>query len=99
MRRDPLEQARLYAAQTSKAKTLADTPHGRGAAVDLYPVLAFDDLGRPSAVDLYSRERFAELGAAAKRFGLVWGGEFSGLYDGPHVELAEWRALPFPPLA
>lgn len=99
LRTDELAQARLFARGASRAATLAQTPHGRGGAMDLAPYFGFapqyaDDTGAsPGAL----AGAFSAIGASAKALGLHWGGDFPS-YDGGHVELADWKSLPFPPL-
>jgi hypothetical protein len=95
VRTNEAKQSRLYAAGKSKARTLADTPHGRGAALDVAPY-------RRNAVGLFApdyrhREDFAVIGEFAEGLGLAWGGRFPGFFDGPHVQLPEWRSYPYPP--
>ncbi|RJS26082.1 hypothetical protein DRW03_06380 [Corallococcus sp. H22C18031201] len=88
------EQAALYARGVTKARTLAETPHGRGGALDLVPY----DVER--RVGLYEgpgvAAQYAAMGAAAKAQGLVWGGDWTSIKDMPHVEVADWRRLPMP---
>lgn len=38
---------------------------------------------------------YREIGRRAKAAGLVWGGDWSGLVDLPHVETADWTSLPY----
>lgn len=100
VRSDEAAQQALHAKGASNAASLKDTPHGRGGALDLYPVLR----GNPDtgavlelASDAKSPELFAQLGAIAQQHGLAWGGLWSSLKDLPHVEVRNWKSLPFPP--
>lgn len=88
VRTDEAKQEALAAAGKSNAATLADTPHGRAGAVDLAPYYRWS----PQYDDW---SPFEEIGARAKAFGLRWGGDFINLRDGPHVEVPDWRGLPF----
>lgn len=100
LRTDEAEQEAYYAQGLSKARTLAETPHGRGAAVDLWPV-DFDPntpwARQPDAI----KAEFRAVGAAAKAQGLVWGGDWASLSfpngDQPHIEIRNWTSLPYPP--
>ena len=103
--RTEAQQAELYAAGRSKAKTLAETPHGRGGALDLYPARV--TAGRVAGIYLptdgaASLERFARYGELAEAHNLIWGGRWLKAFpphgDCPHVELPSWRDLPFPPV-
>lgn len=104
---DEERQRRLYERKASRALRLQDTPHGRGAALDIAPVrlLAADGLPvriwtaaehtpgeRAEAIRLYSA-----FGQAVSEHGLVWGGTWRGIVDLGHAELQGWRSLPFPP--
>jgi hypothetical protein len=93
VRTDAAKQAQFYAQGYSKAKTLEQTPHGRGAAIDLWPV------GFNPAVKLDDqpviKKRFEEMGRIGKTsFGLTWGGDWG--WDYPHFEVKGWRSLPMP---
>lgn len=95
LRTDDGKQRMLYANGKSKAKTLADTPHGRGAAVDVAPYRRnADGLFAP---DYSNRTDFFVIGEFAEGLGLVWGGRFKSFFDGPHVEMPNWRSLPYSP--
>lgn len=80
----------------TNAKTVHDTPHGRGAAVDLLPVLASPDGQRVLAVLDSDRSLFQALGGLAQARGLVWGGCFHAPIDLDHVEVPDWKQLPVP---
>lgn len=95
-------QLSFYLRGLSKAKTLEATPHGRGAALDLYPV-GFDarqGLSRQPTI----RQKWLTLIAFAEARGLQSGRYWTSFTapdgttgDWPHLEVAEWRALPYPP--
>lgn len=90
VRTDAAKQASYAAKGTSNAATLEDTPHGRGAALDVMPC---DAQGRPLWA-AYAAQ--AAVGGLAESMGLQWGGRFRS-YDGGHVQVPWWRTLPFPP--
>lgn len=92
VRTDEAKQAQLYAAGSTKARSLRDTAHGRAGALDVAPV---NDAGTP--IFTGPREQFHVIGAFGKLLGLEWGGDFPGFFDGPHLQVAGWRDLPFPP--
>lgn len=102
LRSSEKHQARLFEAGATKAKTLADTPHGRGAAADAYPAV-LDRTGhyvtaiRIDTRDTRTQDMYRQYGEAAERAGLVWGGRWKSIVDLPHVETPSWRLLPFPP--
>jgi hypothetical protein len=96
VRTDPAAQLGYYLAGTSGAATLDDTPHGRGAAMDLWPYIP-GTLTPDFGAGAESLARYLAIGEAAERFGLVWGGRWTKP-DRPHVELPGWRQLPYPPL-
>lgn len=100
LRTDPADQVQAAAAGETNAGTLEDTPHGRGAALDVWPegfnpAISFDE--QPSAW-----ARVQRFGLWAESKGMVWGfrwanrGVFGPYGDAVHVELPNWRALPFP---
>lgn len=98
LRTDAAKQLEYYESGASKAKTLGETPHGRGGAIDVYPVI--DGIARGLSKHDQGpevRALFAQIGAFGKARGLVWGGDFKSIYDGPHLEVANWRSLPMPP--
>ncbi len=98
LRTDSAKQLQYYNLGNSNAKTLDQTPHGRGAAMDLYPV-GFDTrigITRDSPFELNFKWAFYEMGEAAERAGLVWGGRWTKPYDLPHIEVPNWRSLPYP---
>lgn len=91
VRTDALKQLSFYMRGLSKAKTLDETPHGHGAALDLWPA-GFNpglDLDKQPAI----KAKFIEMGRIAKTmFGFTWGGDWG--WDYPHIELKTWRSLP-----
>lgn len=108
LRTDEDTQANLASGGLSRATTLKTTPHGRGAALDVWPV-GFNAYGPTLSEQPESMAQFTEFGAFAKARGLVWGGDWTNFKqsaaqkdgidpggDWPHVELASWTSLPFP---
>lgn len=101
---DAAGQAAACTANLSDACDLASTPHGRGAALDLWPEgVGFNpylpwDQWTPEV-----RAAFQTIGEFAEAAGLTWGGRWrSNTFphgDQPHVELKNWRSLPYPPPA
>jgi len=87
----------------TRARSAADSAHGRGAAGDFHPVRSHFANGLPATVWTGAEEdpleratavrRFEALGGFAEKAGLEWGGRFPH-FDGPHVQLKNWRALP-----
>ncbi|MFZ5469475.1 MAG: M15 family metallopeptidase [Myxococcota bacterium] len=111
--RTDAEQAALYAqgrtapgARVTNAATARDTPHGRGAALDVYPVREVNFAGGVARIwtgdesdpaeRAHARALLARVGEAAEARGLVWGGRWNGLEDLPHLELPNWLELPMP---
>lgn len=108
LRTDPAKQLQYFNEGNSKARTLAETPHGRGAAVDLWPMsfnpsrplftAAEDDKNKTdvSRFTIHQPIAFAHfeyMRAWATRHGLT----ILGRWDLPHWELPQWRSLPYPP--
>lgn len=106
------DQSKLAELGMSAATNLATTPHGRGAALDVWPVAFLAHVPRSwggtasrwstwDEVDEPIKAQFATFGAFAEARGLQWGGRWrSSKYpsgDQPHVELPNWQRLPFPP--
>lgn len=97
------EQFELFKQNLTKASTPIDSPHGRGAAVDIHP-LGFDD-AKCFSSQPWALEAMNSFGAWAESKGAVWGGRFGGFYgpckevegDRPHIELKGWKSLPYPP--
>jgi hypothetical protein len=61
------------------------SPHNFDLARDIVPVVN----GKPTWN--VTREVWNVLGKVAKKYGLIWGGDFKSIYDAPHVEHASWR--------
>lgn len=84
----------------TNAKTLFDTPHGRGKAADAYPAI-LDPTGtfvvgiKSNDKDPQTLLQFAQYGALAEAHGLEWGGRWAKP-DRPHVQCKNWRD-PSPP--
>lgn len=102
LRTDADTQARLADGGFSGATTLASTPHGRGAAIDVWPVgFAQHVNGTWAAVPAAIKGQFQVFGEFAEARGFTWGGRWRTATlpngDQPHVELKNWRTLPFPP--
>lgn len=97
VRVDETSQAAAAGAGLSKASTLQDTPHGRGAALDIWPEgfnphRGFDD---PDQLE-GAQQLMHVFGEWAESKGFTWGGRWQRP-DEPHVEITNWRDLPFPP--
>ena len=90
LRMDAELQARLFASGATRARTLEDTPHGRGAALDVAPRIN-------GAVPWQDWGLFLVIGERAEALGLEWGGRWKTLRDGPHLQVPDWRQLPYPP--
>ena len=84
--RDPSETLKNIAAGTSKVTDAYSSKHSWGVAFD---IVFKNPLGLPSWPPA-SDPRWQKLGAIGKRLGLRWGGDFSGFFDGPHFELADF---------
>lgn len=67
-----------------------ESPHEWGAAADF--ILDLPDV-HPWDPNHVFPEKWERLGRLARAQGLVWGGDFEGWKDRPHVELAGWRDL------
>lgn len=91
------KQAAFFKSGASKAATLADTPHGRGCALDVWPTGFNPSKSMDSQPDM--RARFRVFGEWAERKGFVWGGRWASFGpdgDAPHVEVPNWRRFPMP---
>ncbi len=84
----------------TNARTLKDTPHGRGCAGDAYPAIL--NGARDTVIAIYADDRdpkvdllFHAYGIIAEDNGLTWGGRWRRK-DKPHVEVPDWRKLPLP---
>ena len=112
LRLDEANQAAKAAIGLSAAKTLRSTPHGRGAALDVWPrdFLAHVPVSHGGTARRWTsweklpaeiREQFAAFGRFAEVRRFKWGGRWVSRTfpngDQPHVELPNWQALPFPP--
>lgn len=93
LRTDGAHQAELFAAGRSRAATLDQTPHGRGAGLDLAPAI-LDDSGTVVIGTSDDWALLTQMGQAAEAWGLVWGGRWASLRDGFHLEVPDWRARP-----
>ena len=92
VRKSQALQKNFFERGLTKAKTLEETPHGRGGAIDVWPV-GFDP-SKDFSTQPVMKKRFEEIGRIAKeKFDLVWGGDWG--WDYPHLEVKGWRALPF----
>lgn len=90
IRWDEERQTFFFKTGRSRAATLSETAHGRGGAIDAAPYVN-------GKVPWHDWDFFECYGEAAEQQGLVWGGRWTKLRDGPHIEVPNWRALPFPP--
>lgn len=86
------KQLQFFTSGTSNAATLEQTPHGRGGAIDVWP-LTYN--GGPEVTAL-ADSQFRAFGEWAESKGFVWGGRWTKPYDRPHIEVMNWRALPMP---
>lgn len=99
--RTQADQDAAAARGLTNAPALKDTPHGRGAALDVWPE-GFDP-ARGFTTQPEMLKRCDDFGAFAVRYGFVSGKGFNMTApdgtrgDRVHVELPNWRALPFPP--
>lgn len=100
LRKDEAEVARLYAIGMSNARDLSQTPHGRGAAIDVWPVGFNPKIPWPDQPSLI-RNQFYIFGMYAEGAGYTWGGRWRGptfpYGDQPHVERKDWKTMPYPP--
>lgn len=103
VRTDEASQAAAAGAGLSNASALRDTPHGRAAALDVWPEgfnphRGFD--AQPGMLPLFNvfgewaESQRVVFGGALFEFS--WGGRWSKP-DRPHVEIRGWQQLPFPP--
>lgn len=95
-------QAAACASGLSNACDLASTPHGRGAALDLWPVCCgFSPTLSWEQWTPEIKSAFLTIGQLAESQGLTWGGRWRSTTfphgDQPHIELPYWRSLPYPP--
>lgn len=105
LRTDESEQAAAASSGLSNATTLATTPHGRGCALDVWPVdfnprRGFDTQpGMEQMMRLFgewAENQVVTVDGVTSTF--TWGGRFSRP-DLPHVEIKGWQHLPYPPPA
>lgn len=108
LRTDEAGQAKACSTPTSGGGTLssacdlASTPHGRGAALDLWPVgFGFNPYLSWAQWTPEIKAAFETIGEFAEAQGLTWGGRWRSATfphgDQPHIEMKNWRTLPFPP--
>ena len=95
--RDRQSQEAAYAKKASKARW-GQSPHNRSPsyAVDIAPL---DARGEIPWNDRQAWDELGALGEAVARdlgLSIRWGGRFEGFFDGPHFELAGWRAVAVP---
>lgn len=81
------------------ARTLADTPHGRGGAADAEIAVVKD--GRVIATLTDTRQpkirlQYEHYGLLAEEHGLEWGGRWKSK-DMAHVQCPDWKSLPILP--
>lgn len=88
--RSPEEQADLYAQGRTKpgqiVTQLNGTPKQRSKH-NLRPARAVDVAVTIAGKISWDNALYAPLGPLAKRYGLVWGGDWTGFVDRPHLEL------------
>jgi hypothetical protein len=94
-------QAQYFSDGRSHAATLDQTPHGRGGAFDFAVV---DSSSGDAVIRTLPAEANAEayksVGEYFEALGLTWGGRWGGFGahgDAVHIEVPDWRDLPFPP--
>lgn len=101
LRTDSAQQAATAGAGLSNASTLRSTAHGRGCALDVWP-LGFDPT-KPFSAQPGMQQLMQAFGEWAERRGFIWGGrwkfqapgaEVAG--DWPHIEVPGWQNMPFP---
>lgn len=112
LRTDAVKQSTLASLGLSRAKELRHTPHGRGAAVDVWPAsfLAHVPVAEGGTARRWTswdnlpvgvQADFMAFGEFAESHGFTWGGRWRSASfphgDQPHVEMRGWTALPFPP--
>lgn len=96
LRTDDAAQAEAARVGLSKATNLHITPHGRGAAIDVYPVgfNPYSDFStQPEMAGLMAQ--FASWASQKSYRGFTF---YPGINFGdyPHIEIKEWRSLPDP---
>lgn len=92
------EQTALYKKGATKAASVADSAHGHAAAFDFAPVRETSNGFVRSIWLPDGKEGKPEMYETCAKFfearGLKWGGRWSGFTDMPHIEVADWRAIP-----
>lgn len=83
------EQTALYVRGVTRASA-GLSPHNHGLAVDIVHSVHHWDVHRHSWLMLghIGKELAGQLGLK-----VVWGGDWAGLWDPAHWELADWRSL------
>jgi hypothetical protein len=106
LRTDEAVQGEAQAEGLSKAGDLYSTPHGRGAALDIYPVgfdphRSFEDqpemAGLMAQFASWASQQTVVLGQGTptqQSFTFYPGINFG---DYPHIEIKGWQSLPYPP--
>jgi hypothetical protein len=112
LRLNAATQAALAQSGMSRAADLRSTPHGRGAAVDVWPTsflahVPERDGGTAKrwtsweALPVGVKADFLVFGEFAEARGFKWGGRWRNAMfpygDQPHVEILAWQSLPYPP--
>lgn len=87
-------QAEAYRVGLTNARTLAETPHGAGAALDVWPV-GFDPRVPWEQQPGLVQSQFTAFGLFAEARGFVWGGRWRSAKfpngDQPHVQVKNWE--------
>lgn len=73
----------------SNARLAAETAHGRAGALDLAPWV-------DGEIPWQKWDLFEVVGQFGEEHGLEWGGRWPERKDGPHLQVPNWRELPFP---
>ncbi len=87
--RNDATQLMLYMRGVTNAITASTSAHGRGAAVDLWPVVD----GQPT---FNNTALYQQMGKWFKDRGFIWGGDWKSPVDMPHIEIPNWTSLPYP---
>lgn len=92
-------QRKLFASGVTKARTLSETPHGHGGALDLHP-MSFPDGTAREELTQQMIDDFSAIGDFVEARGFTWGGRWKTTFppygDMPHVEMKNWFSLPMP---
>lgn len=94
LRVDAAKQLEYFTLGYSKASTLEETSHGRGGAIDAAPVVNGAPLSKSPSEDASTKPYWEQYGAALKKQGLDWGGDWG--WDYFHAQLPNWRSLVMP---